>query len=78
MEREREIGTKDVMYYVKNNNNQLQQLTLTKGYKVTLYSDYLRATALYTIYRNGPNLGCPEGQCEYGHYTLVFDSNNNT
>ena len=36
--------------------------TFTKGYKVTLYSDSLRATALYAIYINGPNLGCPRGQ----------------
>ena len=48
--------------------------TLTEGYKVTFYSDYLRATALYAIYRNSPNLGCPKGLCEYGHYTLVFDN----
>ena len=48
--------------------------TFTKGYKVTLYSYSLRAIALYAIYRNSPNLGCPKGQCEYGHYTLVFDT----
>ena len=48
--------------------------TLTKGYKVTLYSDSLRATALYANYKYGPNLGCPKGQCEYVHYTLVFDN----
>ena len=48
--------------------------TFTKGYKVTLYSDSLRATSLYSIYINDPNLGCPRGQCEYVHYTLVFDS----
>ena len=36
---------------------------LTKGYRVTLYSDYLRATTLYAIYRNSPNLGCPKEQC---------------
>ena len=46
---------------------------MTKGYKVTLYSDYLRATTLYAIYINRPNLDCPKGHCEYGHYTLVFD-----
>ena len=28
--------------------------TFTKGYKVTLYSDSLRATTLYVIYINGP------------------------
>ena len=55
---------------ITNYNNQ----NLTKGYKVTLYSDYLRVTALYTINRNSPNLGCPKGQCEYDHYTLVFDT----
>ena len=33
--------------------------TLTKGYKVTLYSDWLRAITLYNIYRNVLNLGCP-------------------
>ena len=71
-EREREISTKDVMYYVNNNNYNVQP-TLTKGYLVTLYSDLLRATVLYTIYRNSPNLGGTKGQYEYGHYTLVFD-----
>ena len=49
---------------------------LTKGYKVTLYSDYPRATALNAIYRNSPNMGCPKEQCEYGHYTLIFDTRN--
>ena len=48
--------------------------TITKGYKVNLYSDSLRATALYAIYTNGPNLGTQGGQCEYVHYTLVFDT----
>ena len=48
--------------------------TFTKGYKVTLYSDSLRATALYPIYINDPNLGTQRGQCEYDHYTLVFDT----
>ena len=33
--------------------------TSTKGYKVTLYSVWLRETALYTIYRNVLNLDCP-------------------
>ena len=45
-----------------------------KGYRVTLYSDSLRATSLYAIYINSLNQGCPKGQCEYDHYTLVFDS----
>ena len=48
--------------------------TFAKGYKVTLYSDSLRATTIYAIYINDPNLGCPRGQCEYVHYTLVFDN----
>ena len=74
---EKEIGTKDVMFIMSrttltNYNNQ-QPTTFSKGYKVTLYSDYLKETALYTIYKNSPNLGCPKGQCEYGHYMLVFD-----
>ena len=56
--------------YNNNNNNN----NLSKGYKVTLYSDSLRAIALYAIYINGPNLGCPRGQCEYVNYTLVFDT----
>ena len=73
-EREREIGTKNKLYsnsndYKKGNN------PFTKGYKVTLYSDSLRATSLYTIYRNSPNLCCTKGQCEYGHCTLVFTTN---
>ena len=38
-----------------------EQPTFTKGYKVTLYSDSLRATALYAIYTNGPNLGTQRG-----------------
>ena len=48
--------------------------TFTKGYKVTLYSDSLRAIVLYAIYINGPHLGGSRGQCEYIHYTLVFDT----
>ena len=60
--------------YIPKGNLYKWQPTLTKGYKVTLYSDWLRATALYAIYINSLNLGCPKGQCEYGHYTLVFDS----
>ena len=38
-----------------------QPTTFTKGYKVTLYSDSLRATALYANYTNGPNLGYQRG-----------------
>ena len=75
-EREREIGTKK--QYIPIGNSYKWQPALTKGYKVTLYSAYLRATALYVIYINGPNLGCPKGQCEYGHYILVFDKNGMT
>ena len=33
--------------------------TRTTFTKVTLYSDWLRATALYNIYRNSLNLDCP-------------------
>ena len=77
--RERERGTKSLRIFRISTNVIIATIsttttTLTKGYKVTLYSDCLRATALYTIYRNSPNLGCPKGQCEYGHYTLVFDT----
>ena len=52
--RERERGTKRY-YSISNNYN--EQPTFTKGYKVPLYSDSLRAIALYAIYTNGPNLG---------------------
>ena len=65
-----------VVMFIKDYQQQLQQTiatTLTKGYEVTLYSDWLRATALYIIYRSRLNLSYPKGQCEYGHYTLVFD-----
>ena len=68
-EREREAQSR---YVYSEYQQQLQQPTFTKGNKVTLYSDWLRATTLYTIYRNSSNLGCPKRQCEYGHYTLVF------
>ena len=74
-ERQNEIrktrGTKYKVYF--NSNRWQKATTFTKGYKVTLYCDSLRATALYAIYINGPSLGCPRGQCEYVHYTLVFD-----
>ena len=53
---------------IHNNNNNLY-----KGYKVTLYTDSLRETALCAIYINGPNLGTQRGWCEYVHYSLVFD-----
>ena len=69
-----EIGTKMALYFSIATVTITTTTTLTKGYKVTLYSDYLRATALYAIYRNSSNLGCPKGQCEYSHYTLVFDT----
>ena len=76
-QKEREIQAKRrYVLCLKNNNKQKYNKThtLTKGYKDNLYSDCLRATALYTIYRNSLNLGYPKGQCEYGHYTLIFDS----
>ena len=44
-----------------NSYNVRATTTFTKGYKVTLYSDSLRATALYAIYTNGPNLGYQRG-----------------
>ena len=56
-EREREIGTKK--RYIPIATVTKWQPNLTKGYKVTLYSDYLRATVLYTIYRKSLNLDCP-------------------
>ena len=59
---ERERGTK--RYLLLTRMQQLQMTTtttFTKGYKVTLYSDSLRATALYPIYTNGPNLGNQRG-----------------
>ena len=71
-ERERDRGTKMYISISTSYNN--EQPTFSKGYKVTLYSDTLRATALYAIYINGPKLGCPRGQCEYVHYKLVFDT----
>ena len=79
-EREREIGTSkryislSIATVTIITSITTTTTTFTKGYEVTLYSDYLRATALYAIYRNSPNLGCPKGRCEYGHSTLVFDS----
>ena len=49
MHTQRERGTKNITIFQwqqlpKNDNN------LYKGYMVTLYSDLLRATALYAIY----------------------------
>ena len=45
--------------------SRMQQLQMnnqpTRGYKVTLYSDSLRATALYANYISGPNLGYQRG-----------------
>ena len=58
-ERERERGTKSISLTSNSYNN--EQPTFTKAYKVTLYSDSLRATALYANYRNGPNLGYQRG-----------------
>ena len=72
-EREREIGTNRFCILFKRatvSTITTTTTTFTKGYKVTLYSDWLRATALYVISRNSLNL------CDYGHYTLVFDKPN--
>ena len=71
-ERERERHKK-ALYFSIAIVTIITTTNLTKGYKVTLYSDYLRATAVYAIYRNSANMGCPKGQCEYSHYTLIFD-----
>ena len=60
-ERERERGTKRYFLLSKCNSYNNEQPTFTKGYKATLYSDSLRATALYAIYTNGPNLGYQRG-----------------
>ena len=60
-ERERERGTKNLSIFIQSNSYKLEQPTFTKGYKVTLYSDSLRATALYANYTNGPNLGTQRG-----------------
>ena len=56
-ERHKEYNSinKSMQQLQMNNNN------LTKGYKVTLYSDSLRATALCANYTNGPNLGTQRG-----------------
>ena len=61
-QRERERDTKSITLLSKvcaTVTN--EQPTFTKGYKVILYSDSLRATALYVIYTNGPNLGIQRG-----------------
>ena len=49
-ERESVRGTKSLCI--------IQMATITTCYKVTLYSDWFRADALYTIYRNSLNLDC--------------------
>ena len=72
--RERERGTKSYILINQRGNSYKWTTTLEKGYRVTLYSDSLRATTLYPIYINGPNLGTQRGWCEYDHYTLVFDT----
>ena len=51
--RERQIN--DVLFKMAT----IKTTTFTKGYKVTLYRDWLRPTALYTIYKNNLNLDCP-------------------
>ena len=61
--RERERGRHKIVMFIQDISTTVTitiATTLTKGYKVTLYSDGLRATTLYTIYRNGLNLGCPK------------------
>ena len=73
-QREREREAQRVYLYSQNATVTKWTTTFEKGYKVTLYSYSLRATALYPIYINGPNLGTQIGWCEYDHYTLVFDS----
>ena len=60
-ERDRERGTRSISLINKNATVTRMTITFTKGYKVTLYSDSLTATALYAIYTNGPNLGYPRG-----------------
>ena len=71
--REREREAQRISLFIRCNSYKYEQPP-SKGYKVTLYSDSLRATALYAIYINSPSLGYPRGQCEYVHYTFVFDT----
>ena len=61
--RERERDTKSISLINKNATvtRITTTTTFTKGYKVTLYSDSLRATAVYANYTNVPNLGYPRG-----------------
>ena len=58
---ERERGTKSISISQECNNYNLEQPTFTKGYKVTLYSDSLRATVLYAIYINSLRLRLSKG-----------------
>ena len=51
-EREREREAQKTFYSIET----IIQPTLQKGYKVTIYSDRLRATTIYANYTNGPNL----------------------
>ena len=60
-QREREREAQRGMTLLTICNSYKMTTTFTKGYKVTLYSDSLRATALYPIYINGPNLGTQRG-----------------
>ena len=59
--RERERGTKNIAIKNPTVTMTTNQPTFTKGYKVTLYSDSLRATALYAIYINSLTLGLSKG-----------------
>ena len=59
IEREREAQI--VISLFTKGNSYKRTTTFAKGYKVTLYSDSLRATALYPIYINGLNLGTQRG-----------------
>ena len=60
-QREKEAQRISLLESNSYNNEQPTTITFTKGYKGTLYSDSLRATALYAIHINGPNLGYQRG-----------------
>ena len=74
-ERERDQrGTQRYLYYSNPSYNKWQQqhyINHQLSYKVQFK---YKAIALSNIYKQGLDLVCPMGQCEYIHYVPVFDT----
>ena len=61
-------------YIIKTQSyNKMEATTLRARLQSQLYTNWARVIAFWRIYKIVLNVLCPKGQCDNGHYTLVFN-----